>query len=542
MRRRTRPRRSRRSTIRRTSASSASSPRTRTCRRPPRRRRTERKPRVAQPAAAKPLEGGARVAASLAVGLATFMNVLDTSIANVSIPAIAGDLGVSPNQGTWIITSFAVANAISVPLTGWLTERFGQVRLFLATTALFVLASLLCGLAISMPMLVFFRIVQGAVAGPMIPLSQTLLLSSYPREKAGVALATFSLTILVAPVVGPVLGGWITDNYSWPWIFFINVPVGVVALIMTASLFRGRETERVQRPIDVVGLALLVIWVGALQLTLDKGKDLDWFHSPEIVALAIAAALAFCLFLVWELTDEHPVVDLSLFRNRNFSTGTLAIALAYGAYFGSIVLLPLWLQQYMGYTATDAGLVLAPVGVLALVLTPIVGRTTGKVDPRVYATTSLVIFAVVAWMRSRFSTQVDIWTLVVPTILQGAAVSCFFIPLLNLALAGLRADQIAAGSGLNNFLRITAGAFATSTATTLWEGRAALHHAQLVEHLTPGSPATSATLDTLGRLGIEGQSAYAYLDRLVNVQAFTLSALDLFYASAILLMMIIPFL
>src|SRR5919109_2583562 len=288
---------------RRTSASSASSPRTPTCRRPPRRRRRQPRPRVAQPAAVKPLEGGARVAASLAVGLATFMNVLDVSIANVSIPAIAGELGVSPNQGTWIITSFAVANAISVPLTGWLTERFGQVRLFLATTALFVLASLLCGLAISMPMLVFLRVVQGAVAGPMIPLSQTLLLSTYPREKAGVALATFALTILVAPVVGPVLGGWITDNFSWPWIFFINVPVGMIALGMTYAIYRDRETPTVKKPIDVAGLALLVVWVGALQLTLDKGKDLDWFHSAEIVALAIAAA--------------------------------------YGAYFGSIVLLPL---------------------------------------------------------------------------------------------------------------------------------------------------------------------------------------------------------
>src|SRR5919204_232080 len=429
----TRPKPSRRSTHRRTSASSASSPRTATCRRSRRRRPLRRRAPMAQSPPAKPLEGGARLAASLAVGLATFMNVLDTSIANVSIPAIAGDLGVSPNQGTWIITSFAVANAISVPLTGWLTQRFGQVRLFLATTALFVLASLLCGLAVSMPMLVFFRVIQGAVAGPMIPLSQTLLLSTYPREKAGMALATFSLTILVAPVVGPVLGGWITDNFSW----------------------------------------------------------------PVIVALAVTAAFAFCLFLVWELTEEHPVVDLALFRNRNFSTGTLAIALAYGAYFGSIVLLPLWLQQFMGYTATDAGLVLAPVGILALILTPLVGRSSGKVDPRLFATASLLIFAVVAWMRSRFNTQVDLWTLVVPTILQGAAVSCFFVPLVNLALGGLRPDQIAAASGLNNFLRITAGAFATSTATTLWENRAALHHAQLVEHLTPGDPQTNATLTQL---------------------------------------------
>jgi DHA2 family multidrug resistance protein len=490
----------------------------------------------------KPLEGGARVAASLAVGLATFMNVLDTSIANVSIPAIAGDLGVSPNQGTWTITSFAVANAISVPLTGWLTERFGQVRLFLATTALFVVASLLCGMAVSMPMLVFFRVIQGAVAGPMIPLSQTLLLSTYPREKAGMALATFSLTILVAPVVGPVLGGWITDNFSWPWIFFINVPVGVIALGMTWAIYRKRETPRIKKPIDMVGLALLVVWVGALQLMLDNGKDLDWFASPLIIGLGVAAALAFCLFLVWELTDEHSVVDLSLFRNRNFSTGTLAIALAYGAYFGSIVLVPLWLQQFLGYTATDAGLVLAPVGFLALILTPLVGRTAGKVDPRIYATTSLVIFAIVAWLRSRFNTQVDLWTLVWPTILQGAAVSCFFIPLVNLALGGLRQDQIAAASGLNNFLRITAGAFATSTVTSLWESRAALHHAQLVEHLTAGSPQTSATLDLLSRLGMSDLQRYAYLDRQVNLQAFTLSALDLFYVSAILLVLLIPLL
>jgi MFS transporter, DHA2 family, multidrug resistance protein len=497
---------------------------------------------VAEPVPVKPLEGGARVVASLAVGLATFMNVLDTSIANVSIPAIAGDLGVSPNQGTWTITSFAVANAISVPLTGWLTERFGQVRVFLATTALFVLASLLCGLAVSMPMLVFFRVVQGAVAGPMIPLSQTLLLSIYPREKAGVALATFSLTILVAPVVGPVLGGWITDNYSWPWIFFINVPVGVVALGMTWMLYRDRESERVKRPIDTIGLVLLVLWVGALQLTLDKGKDLDWFASPEIVTLAIVAAFAFAIFLVWELTEEHPVVDLSLFRNRNFSTGTAAIALAYGAYFGSIVLLPLWLQQFMGYTATDAGLVLAPVGLLAILLTPLVGRFGHRVDTRLLASTSLVIFAIVAWMRSHFNTEVDIWTLVWPTVLQGAAVSCFFIPLVGLALGGLRQEQIAAGSGLNNFLRIMAGGFATSLATTLWENRAALHHARLVEHLTPADLERTGVFELLGRLGLQASERYAVLERMVNQQAFTLSALDLFYASALLLVLLVPFL
>jgi DHA2 family multidrug resistance protein len=468
------------------------------------------------------------------------MNVLDTSIANVSIPAIAGDLGVSPNQGTWVITSFAVANAISVPLTGWLTERYGQVRLFLATIVLFVLASLLCGLAPSMGMLIFFRVIQGAVAGPMIPLSQTLLLGIYPREKSGVALASFSLSVLVAPVVGPLLGGWITDNISWPWIFLINVPIGLIALAMTWVIYRNRESARRRTPIDGVGLGLLVIWIGALQIMLDKGKDLDWFGSPVIVTLAIVAALCFALFLVWELTDKHPVVDLRLFARRNFWTGTLAISLSYGAYFGSIVLLPLWLQQYMGYTATDAGWILAPVGLLAIVMTPIVGKTANKVDPRYFATAALVIFAVVALMRAKFNTQVDEWTLLIPTLIQGAAVSCFFIPLVTLSLSGLRPDQIAAASGLNNFARITAGAFGTSIATTLWESRASLHHAQMVEHVTRVDPATVDALNKLGAAGMSPEQAYGYLNQLVNQQAFTLAALDLFQASAILLLLLVP--
>jgi MFS transporter, DHA2 family, multidrug resistance protein len=490
--------------------------------------------------APEPLTGGARVAGTLAVSLATFMNVLDTSIANVSIPAIAGDLGVSPNQGTWVITSFAVANAISVPLTGWLTERFGQVRLFVATTLLFVAASLLCGLASSIELLILFRVVQGAVAGPMIPLSQTLLLASYPREKAGMALAMFATTIMVAPVVGPLLGGWITDSISWPWIFFINVPVGLLAVALTWFIYRSRESARQRRPIDGVGLALLIVWVGALQLVLDKGKDLDWFESKLIIALAAAALLCFALFLVWELTDEHPVVDLRLFGRRNFTMGTVTTSLAFGTYFGTIVLLPLWLQQFMGYTATDAGMILAPVGLLAIVLTPLVGKTIGRVDSRLFTTASILIFALVAWMRSRFSTEVDFYALLVPTLIQGAAISCFFIPLTALALSGLRPDQIPAASGLNNFLRITAGAFGTSIATTLWESRATLHHARLVERVTLHDPATREALERMGAAGLAPEQSYGLLNQLVNQQAFTLAALDLFYASAILLLLLLP--
>src|SRR5256886_13906587 len=305
---------------------------------------------VAANAAAAPLTGGALVLGTIVLSLATFMNILDTSIANVSIPAIAGDLAVSPDQGTWVITSFAVANAISLPLTGWLTRRYGQVRLFTASVLLFVLASFLCGLAPSLGLLILFRVIQGAVAGPMIPLSQSLLLSSYPKAKSGTALARWSITTLVAPVVGPLLGGWITDNISWPWIFYINVPVGLGAAAVTWLIYRKRETATVKLPIDGVGLGLLVIWVGALQIMLDKGKDLDWFHSGQIVMLAIAAVVGFALFVVWELTDRHPVVDLRLFGGRQFWTSPTCVWLGAGTFFRKLRRLPCWVDADMGDT------------------------------------------------------------------------------------------------------------------------------------------------------------------------------------------------
>src|SRR6516225_7245040 len=313
-----------------------------------------------------PLEGSARTWGTIALSAATFMNVLDTSIANVSLPAISGDLGVSSTQGTWVITSFAVANAISVPLTGWLTQRFGQVRLFMASIVLFVISSWLCGLAPTLPFLLAARVLQGAVAGPMIPLSQTLLLASYPRAKAPMALSMWAMTTLIAPVAGPILGGWISDNISWPWIFYVNIPVGIVAALATWAIFRNRDSVIKKAPIDMVGLVLLITWVGSLQVMLDKGKDLDWFSSTTIVVLALVAVIALAFFSVWELTAEHPVVDLSLFELRNFTGGTIALSIGYGLYFGNLVLLPLWQQTDIGYTATDAGLVVAPVGFFAI--------------------------------------------------------------------------------------------------------------------------------------------------------------------------------
>ena len=491
------------------------------------------------PAPPAPLEGSARVWGTIALSAATFMNVLDTSIANVSLPAIAGDLGVSPNQGTWVITSFAVANAIAVPLTGWLSQRFGQVRLFIASVILFVIASWLCGMAPNMETLIFLRVVQGAVAGPMIPLSQALLLASYPREKAGTAMAMWSITTLVAPVTGPLLGGWITDNISWPWIFYINVPVGLFAATLTWSLYRHRESATRKAPIDGIGLGLLVMWIGALQIMLDKGKELDWFHSTQIVTLALVAAIGFVVFLVWELTEEHPVVDLTLFARRNFWTGTLTVSLGYGLFFGNVVLLPLWLQQFMGYTATDAGFVLAPVGALAILLSPLVGKNVARVDPRAFATVSFLVFALVLWMRSLFSTQADFATIMVPTIIQGIAVAFFFIPLMTLTLSGLAPDRIPAASGLSNFARITAGAIGTSITTTLWESRATLHHAQLAEQINPGSPAAMRFLEQLGGAGLDPGQSSALLNRLIDQQAYMLAANDLFAASAALFVLLI---
>lgn len=491
------------------------------------------------PVAHPPLHGSALLLGTVALSLATFMNVLDSSIANVSIPAIAGDVGVSPAQGTWVITSFGVANAISVPLTGWLTQRFGAVRLFTTSILLFVLTSWLCGFASSLEMLVVFRVLQGAVAGPMIPLSQTLLLASYPRARAGMALALWGVTTLVAPVVGPLLGGWITDNISWPWIFYINVPVGLIAAAVTWSIYRHRETPRKKLPIDTLGLSLLVVWVGCTQLMLDKGKELDWFASPLILTLAIAAVVALSVFLVWELTDDHPVVDLRLFGKRNFAFGVLSLSVAYALFFGNVVLLPLWLQQFMGYTATNAGMALAPVGIFAIMLTPVVGRKVSDWDPRRMATGAFVVFALVLWMRSRFDTQTDFWHILVPTLIQGAAMAFFFIPLTTITLSDLPPERIPAAAGLSNFVRIMAGAMGVSISTTLWESRAALHHAHLTEGLVQGQGVFGQTLLQLQGLGMSQEQALVQINRLIDQQAFTRAADDIFVGSAYLFLVLI---
>ena len=495
----------------------------------------------ASPTPLQPLVGSARLWGTIALSAATFMNVLDSSIANVSLPAIAGDLGVSPNQGTWVITSFGVANAISLPLTGWLSQRFGQVRLFTMSVLLFVLSSFLCGLAPNMTTLIGMRAVQGFVAGPMMPLAQALLLSSYPPAMAGMAMALWAMTTLVAPVMGPLLGGWITDHMHWGWIFYINIPVGIMAAFITWTIYHKRETPTKQLPIDKVGLALLVIAVGSLQIMLDKGKELDWFHSPEVTALGIVSLIGFAFFIAWEMTDDHPVVDLRLLARRNFWTGTVAMAVAYSLFMGNLVLLPLWLQQFMGYTSTQAGMLMAPVGLFAIILSPWVGKNISKFDPRSLTTFAFGVFALVLFMRSHFNTQADFATVMVPTIVQGVAVAFFFIPLMSIILGGIPPDKIASASGLSGFARMVGGSFGTSIAITVWQDRAAMHHAQLSELINQGSIAATTAIAGLGTSGMNTEQALSTINRMVDQQAYMLAADDVFFGSALIFLTLIPF-
>jgi DHA2 family multidrug resistance protein len=488
----------------------------------------------------QPLVGSRKAWTAVALALGTFMQVLDTSIANVSIPTIAGNLGVSSDQGTWVITSFAVANGVSVPLTGWLMQRFGVVRTFVASVVLFTLASLLCGLAWSLPSLIVFRVLQGAVSGPMIPGSQALLINVFGPQKRNTALSIWSITTLTAPIAGPLLGGYISDNYVWPWIFLINVPVGLFCAWLCWSNLKTQETPTRKLPIDRVGLFLLFIWVGALQILLDKGKELDWFNSVVIVTLLLVTVVAFSAWLIWELTEKHPIVDLSLFKSRSFALGTAALCLGYAVLFGNIVLIPLWLQSFLGYTATWAGLVSAPTGVTAVLTSLILGRLMRRFDPRWLAAASFAIFACCYYLRSQFTADASFAVFVVPQLLQGVAMGLFFVPMLAVIFDGLAPSKVPAASGLSNFLRITAGSFATSLFTTFWDRRETLHQSRLAETIAVYDPAYQESIAHLHQLGFAEQSSAGLLTQSLIGQSYLLSSLDLFYLSAWLSIALIP--
>ena len=478
-----------------------------------------------------PLTGGRLAITAFALALGTFMQVLDTTIANVSLPTIAGNLGASTDQGTWVITSFAVSNGVAVPLTGWLMGRFGVVRTFVFAVVGFTVASFLCGIAWSLNSLIVFRILQGAVSGPMIPGSQALLIAIFPSNQRATALGIWSITTLTAPIVGPILGGYISDNIHWSWIFLINVPIGMIAAFLCWTNLASRETPTRNLPIDTVGLSLLVLWVGSLQIMLDTGKDADWFSSTAICVEAAIAVIAFAAFIIWELTDMHPVVDLSLFKNRNFALGTIALSLGYAVFFGNILLLPLWLQTNLGYTATWAGLASAPSGVVAVLLTPIAARFMSRVDARVMATLAFIAYAVSYFMRSGLTNDAAFFDFVMPLLVQGIAMSMFFVAMLTISLDGVAPDRIPSASGISNFARITAGGFAASLTTTMWDRREAFHQARLSESSSAFNPTMQQALERLHTFGFTDLQAYGFLARSLSTQAYLLASDDLFWIS-----------
>ena len=482
----------------------------------------------------KPLQGGALAMLTLVLSLATFMLVLDSTIANVAIPTIAGDLGASSSQGTWVITSFGVANAISIPITGWLAKRFGEVRLFLISTLLFVLASWLCGISHSLEMLIVFRVLQGAVAGPIIPLSQSLLLNNYPPEKRGMALAFWSMTIVVAPICGPILGGWISDNIHWGWIFFINVPIGLAVVLISWKILEGRESRISHQPVNTIGLILLALGVGALQLMLDQGRELDWFNSTEIVVLTIIAAVGLIALIIWELTDDNPVVDVSLFKSRNFTVGCVSTSLAFLVYSGTVVLIPLLLQQVYNYTATWAGLAAAPVGLLPILLAPIIGKFGNKIDMRILITVSFMVYALTFYWRAvTFEPEMTFMDVALPQFVQGLAVACFFMPLTTITLSGLPPEKMASASSLFNFLRTLAGSIGTSLTTFIWYNREAVHHTQLTEVINPYNPISQQFFQTMGSFGLSEEQTALYIARQITAQGFIIGANEIFLVSAI---------
>jgi MFS transporter, DHA2 family, multidrug resistance protein len=496
---------------------------------------------AATPNTPAPLRGPALLLLTIAAALSTFMEILDITIANVSIPTIAGALGVSTSQGTWIISAYSVAAAIAVPLTGWLARRVGEVKLFVISVLAFTLMSALAAFAVNLPMLVMFRLLQGLVSGPMVPLSQTLLVRNFPPEKRGAAMGLWAMTVIVAPIAGPLLGGYISDNYHWSWIFLINIPIGLFGGITIWMLMRKRESATVKMPLDVLGLVLMVVGIGCLQLMLEVGKDYDWFASPFIVALGVIAAVSLTFFIAWVLTSRHPIVELQLFRDKNYRFGVILLSVGFMTYFGSVVVFPLWLQTVMGYTAAQAGMAMAPIGIFTLILSPVIGRNIAKLNLRVLATFAFIVMGCVSLWNTQMSLDIDFWSIVNPRLVQGIGMACFFMPVQSLMLSNITPDHMAAASGLSNFLRTLGAAMGTAISVTMWEHLATNHHARLVENVSRFSPVSNDYLGTLQGRGLSLEQAYAVVERTINAQSYMLATNEFFLYCSVAFFLLIGF-
>ena len=426
-----------------------------------------------------------------AVMAATFMEILDTSVANVALPHIAGNLSATTEESTWVLTSYLVSNAIVLPMTGWLGMRFGRKRLLTVCIGLFTLASVLCGIAPDLTFLIVARILQGIGGGALVPISQAVLLESFPPEKRGVAMATFGMGVVVAPILGPTLGGWITDNYSWRWIFYINLPVGIFGVLMAQAFVEDPPYIKHAKAgaVDITGFALLAVWVGALQVILDQGQQKDWFASEWIRWLGVTSAICFLGFVIREVRTGHPIVNLQVLKNRNFAAGVLMMTVLGAVLYGTTAALPIFLQTMMGYSALQSGLTLSPRGVGAFVMNFMVGRLVGRVRNRVLVAIGFSLLAASSFWLGQINLQISMRNVVLPSVLNGIALSFIFTPLTTAAMGYLRQDQMANAAGIYNLMRNLGGSFGIALVSTIIVRRAQVHQALMVGHLTPFDPA-----------------------------------------------------
>jgi MFS transporter, DHA2 family, multidrug resistance protein len=487
----------------------------------------------------------------IAVGvmLATFMQVLDTSIANIALPHIAGSLSATTDEATWVLTSYLVANAIILPMTGWLGNHFGRKRVFIFCIGMFTFASVLCGMSLDLPMLILARIVQGAGGGAMVPIAQAILLESFPMAKRGTAMATFALAVIVAPIIGPTLGGWITDNYSWRWIFYINLPVGIIAMLLAEWLVEDppyiRRNE--DAAIDFIGFGLLAVWLFTLQITLDKGQEEDWLQSNWICWLIVISASSMVAFVIRELRVEHPLVDLRILRNRNFAVGLVLITVVGIILYGTTAELPLFLQTLMGYPALQSGYAMSPRGCAAFVTTLIMGRMVGRVPVRWLLFFGFAMLSVSAFLLSGINLQVSMSSIIFPTMLNGVAISFIFVPLVTSSVGALRQREIGGATGLYNLMQNIGGSIGIAFVTTKIARGAQMHQALMVGHLTPDDPVFARQLHTAQVLLARHSDpvtalhqAHAFFYALLNQQAHLWAFVDTFRLFGLLALGCVP--